>query len=284
MRYNRKLKGAQYQYRSLGLAENWMLKTDLGVSKGKFTRQIISPIEGNQGPYPLQGSNNETFIIVLAGSERVYIDGVLLTRGEDEDYVMDYNLSEITFSRKILINARQRITIEFNYVEFNYQKSVNTVEIDYSKNKLSSFIHLFRENDSKSVTGDLLLAPEDLQALAAAGDQVSQFSVSGVREFDEAYNPNLIYYRIIDTVVGQVQYNDVLVWTTDPIAARYTVQFSLTGEGKGDYRISTNPSPNGRVYEWIAPDPVSGKRFGNYDPNIPLTAPQKTIFEPGRAV
>ncbi|MEP6793427.1 MAG: hypothetical protein ABJB16_03810, partial [Saprospiraceae bacterium] len=275
MRYNRKLKGVKYSFEGNKFHQPWTIIGSAAVSKGKFTRQAITPAEGNQGPYPLRGENGELFIIVLAGSEKVYIDGVLLTRGEDADYIMDYNRSEITFTRRILINIHHRITIEYEYAQFNFQKSQNTFEARYQKDKLESYFNFFQENDSKTITGDLELTAEDLALLNMAGDEGSQFQKSGIKKLNEGYNSNIILYAAIDTVVNAVIYTDVLTWSTDPQKANLIVTFSEVGQGKGDYIINRDPSPNGRIYSWISPDAVTGARRGNFAPIIPLQAPQQ---------
>ncbi|MBK8347770.1 MAG: hypothetical protein IPL08_09100 [Saprospiraceae bacterium] len=98
MNYFKKLKGVTLASAfSTGRQTEVFTKGSFAISRGKFARQTLPTKEGNQGPYRLQGNNGERFIIVLAGTEKIYFNGLLLTRGFDYDYVIDYNRAEITF-------------------------------------------------------------------------------------------------------------------------------------------------------------------------------------------
>ncbi len=272
MNYSKKLQGARFENKTSLLGGEWKNSASFAISGGKFARQNLPTTEGNQGPYKLRGNHNELFIIVLSGTERVFLDGVLLERGELNDYVIDYNRGEISFTANRLITKDSRIIIEFEYTDQNFLRFMYTLGSEYQKGKWSGRFNFYNEQDSKN-SGQQDLTENQIQFLVDAGDELINASASGIDTLEE-FTTERIAYKRIDTLVNGILYPQVLVYSTDPDSAKYTARFSEVGLNNGNYLPLTSAA-NGRVYVWVAPDPVTGIPQGNFEPVVSLIAPQK---------
>lgn len=281
MRYFKKAQGGLYSYTEVMERKNkstLTLAAGLGaaVSRGKFARNIINGIESNQGPYRLRGAENELFIIVMSNSERVFIDGLLLERGQDRDYIIDYNTAEVTFTTRRLINKDMRITIEFQYADRNYARTLLTGFAAWKDSRMQAGVNLYSEQDSKNQPLQQDLTPADKAILAAAGDNLgAAFKASGD---SVAFNINEILYSRIDTTVSAVLYPDIYLYSTSPDSAFYRVSFSNVGQGLGNY-VAVDGLANGRVYQWVAP--INGIAQGAYEPKILLVSPKQRQMATG---
>ena len=240
------------------------------IAKGKFARNVLQVTEGNQGPYPLHGNNNELYFVVLAGTEKVFMDGVQLHRGEDQDYVINYNTAQITFTSKTLISPDKRIQVEFEYADRNYLNSMLYVsnETDFGQ-KLKLSVAAYSNNDAKNSTINQSLNDAQKQFLASIGDSINNAYYQSVSP--ELFDATKIMYRRIDTTYGN-QHDSVFVYSTDSLVAHYAPSFVDVGVGKGDY-IYFNSAANGKVYQWVAP--INGVKQGQYTPATFLVTPKQ---------
>lgn len=240
------------------------------VSKGQFARNVVQGIENNQGPYRLRGANNEQFIIVLSGTERIYIDGRLLQRGQENDYIIDYNTAELTFTAKQIITKDKRIIAEFQYAERNYARSMYFFGEEIESNKLKIRFNFFGEQDNKNKTLQQSLTDQQKLTLLTVGDTLTKAVSSGI-ELAE-FNTSDVFYWKKDTVVLSQLYQNILLYSTNKDSAKYRSKFSYVGENNGNY-VQTISTANGKVYKWVAP--IGGILQGNYEPVIPLVTPKK---------
>ncbi len=271
MNFNKKLLGAHFST-TFPAGENGKNTLELAgaMSKGIYARNSFMGQEGNQGPYRLKGNNGEAFIIVLAGTERVYMDGELLTRGSDYDYVIDYNLGEITFTPNRLVTKDKRIEVEFEYSVQNYFRSMLYASEQWQTGAHRFHFNIFNEQDSKNQPVVQELDSLSRKVLFQAGDDPLQAVLPG---WDSTgFDPNQKMYRLVDTTVGFITYDSVWVYSRNPDSAVYRVSFAFVGPGKGNYRIKPS-AVNGRVYEWVAP--VAGVSQGEYAPVRVLIPPDK---------
>ena len=237
------------------------------VAKGRSARNMIIGVEGNQGPYRLTGNNGEQFIIILSGTERVFIDGELLLRGQDNDYVMDYNTSGLTFTTKRLITQNSRISVEFEYSDKVFARSLFYVNQNFESKKLKLGFNYYNEQDNPNQPFLQDLSDPQKDFLKTVGNNIQQAFYSNATLVP--YNKSEILYRKTDTL----GITDVYVYSTDSIAAKYRVGFSYLGNGKGNYKLKVDAAANGRVFEFTPP--LNSFPQGDYEPISLLVTPKK---------
>jgi hypothetical protein len=241
-------------------------KVSAAYSKGKFARNVIQGVEGNQGPYKLTGAENEQFIIVLAGTEKVFIDGELLKRGQEFDYIVDYNTAQITFTSNRLVTKDKRIIVEFQYSDLNYARSLFAYNANFQGKKYKGWVNYYSEQDSKNTSIQQELSLSDKNLLGNTGDSLN-FAFSNSIDSIE-FTDSRVLYALIDSL----GYDSVLVFSVNPDSAYYQANFKYLGDGNANY-ILDQFTANGKVYKWI--EPLAGVPQGNYEPIRLLVAPQR---------
>ena len=233
--------------------------------RGVFAQSTFVGQEGNQGPYKLVGPNGELYILIVSGSERVYVNGLLLERGENEDYVIDYNAGEIKFNSTYPITANMRILVEYQYTDRNYTRFIGYGGGNYSSDTFDLGVYVYTENDAKNQPLQQNLSEEQVGILQAAGDNMDLMTAPSAQP--ETFSENKILYRK-ELINGE----EVFVFSNDPTDELFSVRFTLVGDNMGNYIIS-NASAISRIFEYVPP--LNGVPQGNYEPIIQLNAPTK---------
>ncbi len=278
---NRKSRFINFNKKVQGLSTNFNFgkegnKTNVFASaalvRGQYAKSSFVGQEGNQGPYKLRGSNGELFILVVSGSERVYVNGILLKRGENNDYIIDYNAGEIIFTSLFPITSEMRINIEYQFSDRNYSRFVTYFGASHERDSWSIGSNVYSESDLKNQSLQQNLSAEQAQILVNAGDDNNLMTAPSA--YLDEYSENKILYKkeIVDGV-------ETFVYSNDPNEVLYNVKFSLVGEKQGNYELSSGTAI-GKIYQYIAP--IGGIKQGNYEPITRLIAPTKiqiaTVF------
>jgi hypothetical protein len=237
-----------------------------GAPRGEFTTNTIQGQEAYQGPYTLVGQNGEPAILIVAGTEHVYIDGVLQVRGEQNDYIIDYALDQITFQPRRLITSDSRIVIDFEYSDQQYNKSLFAANVkgDLLDGALKISTTYLREGDNQDAPLDLSLSDTDQNILANAGANPAKATTSavtyaGVSSTGRAQGS----YSLADTVIAGKQIVFYRYAPLDTINALYNIAFGYAGTNQGDYSQLAIGQ-----YQFVGPG------LGNYDTLSFLPLPQ----------
>jgi len=226
------------------------------LARGRFNSQSISPQEGDQGPYRLQGVNGEFNIVIISGSETVYSNGIALKRGEQHDYTIDYNTSEIIFNSTYPINSTQRIIVDFQYSDQNYNRFVTHDGVKYETEKFNIGTYFYSESDIKSQPIQLNLSDNQKEILKKAGNDPKK-SIAPSAQL-ASYDENRIQY-IKDK-------NGNFVQSSNENAVLYNVIFRAVARGSGDYKL-VETIATGNIFAYV------GEDNGSYKAEVQLFAP-----------
>lgn len=250
-RFQRKVQGAGVDARSVRSSGfGGTIRAAGAAAKGEFRVQTIRPIDGVQGPYRLEGVSGERFLLVVPGSDAVWLDGVRLERGDG--YTIDYSTGELHFGPRFPISSDRRITAEFSYSLDRFTRTLVASEATASawrnarsEPRILVGATIIREADSDEFAGEFGLSAEDSLAIALAGDGVAVRSGA----VPVAFDPEAPYVQYRVRPIGSDSMFVALDSPPQPGETVYRVSFSRVEEGTGSYRRAGS-SVNGIVYAW----------------------------------
>lgn len=258
--FKRKIQGAK-GYSDYG-AGNIFLSG--AIQRGKYNTNSFNGTDGIQGPYILLGRESEINILILSGTEKVYLDGNLMTRGEQADYIIDYGIGTITFTNKRLITSDSRIIIDFEYTDKQYSRSIITGanQLRLFSNKLTFSTSYVNQNDNENKTVDFTLTDEDRQILENAGDNRLAAVKSGVLYVGvDSSGIGRGLYAKADTLINNASVTYYKYLPNDS-SSLYQVVFSFVGQGSGNYVQQS-------LYQYN----FLGSNQGNYDTVVFIPVP-----------
>jgi hypothetical protein len=255
LNYNRKIQGAMVEYRD----DKNRATASGAIERGEFNSYTRKGVEQNQGPYRLRSQDGNEDIVVLAGTEKVWVNGRAMVRGENNDYIIEYNTGQIFFTINRPIREEDYITVEYEYTTQEYEQTLVSGEVSRSllKDRLKVRARGAQESDSRNRPIDRIFGDEEIEVLENAGDVPENAWTSGL----------VLIESINDLASGQPFYT----WTSDSIpflvyhpqdsfdyyssVPRYTVVFSE--DSLGNYKMESI-----NHYSYISPDSVfSGIRY-----------------------
>jgi len=243
--YDYKLEGVTFQ-----IEGKQKVKGSVAVSNGDFKSYSFYGTEGIQGPYYLPG-NNSSKVRVLSGTEKIYLNGRLLDRGED--YFIDYNEGSVTFQNMNIITEDSYIIADYEYTAEEYRSNfyLGSGDISLFNNGLNVSMKIVSNNDDKDNPLNFSFTEKEKEVLRNAGNDSDKARISGVDSVEVGQGN----YILVDSHYVYVGFDST---------GNYLVSFSYVGSGKGSYNKS------GYIqYEYV------GDGEGEYIPKIQLPFPEK---------
>ncbi|HWR83828.1 MAG TPA: hypothetical protein VN285_11050 [Candidatus Deferrimicrobium sp.] len=239
----------------------WYVEGTAARPKGRFETFGLPGQDGVQGPYQIGAGSRVRSVV--PGSEQVWLDGMLLERGADKDYTIDYPSGQITFSAAHAIDQRRRIEVDYEPAAADFRGEILATGAGVSAGDSAFYVaaEFVREGDDRDLPLRMELSSGDRDLLAAVGDSIELAVRSGVTP-----DSNGSYILIADSLPDSV-FRFVGTGSGD-----FSVAFSSVGAGNGRYRYLGEGQ-----YQFV------GSGQGDYEPIVTLSVPQRTDYYNSRA-
>jgi hypothetical protein len=241
------------------------LRWDVAAASPKGERRSLElrGEEGKQGPYALLGHDAGSDLGgIVAGTETVWLDGVKLRRGADQDYVMDYGAATLTFTVRHPVTAESRIAVDFEGANGRYRRSFYAASTRREWGNGGWYASYLREGDDAGSPIGASLTPEDKSALSALGDSADVTLPSGVRHVGAGAGS----YVWDESDPARTHW----LWL-GPSRGDYEVEFTSVGAGRGSY-ADTVASDGTSFYRY------RGATLGSFEPGRALAVPRENAI------
>lgn len=242
-----------------------------GRGLGRYVSLEFFGEEGKQGPYRLLAQAAETGsterlpgedAVVVAGSERVWLNGARLRRGEEFEYTIDYDTGELWFTPRRAIGTVSEIRVDFQVREGAFDRDYAAFSATSGDSGLGLAVAWMRERDDAERAAAVGLSDAERDSLAAAGDAAGTIGGGVVAD-------SLGDYALVEADTLAAPF--FLYVREDPNAdsfdARFRVTFTDIGEGAGDYARAVSSQGN-TYYAYV------GRKEGRYLPGRRITSPE----------
>ena len=227
-------------------------------SKGDYKYLELKGRDGDQGPYQLMGNDGNQDIVILAGTEKIWVNGKELIRGANYDYIIDYSTAEVTFTPQVMIDFDSDLAFEYQYSDYQYQKTFLGGNLKRKLGESSIIdIGLYNEDDrynEQDLNNDYF---NSLSSVASGSITVPTVIID--ENGDYVLNDDIYEY-------------DPSHMSSDSI--RYQVVFQYDKNGEYERRISDQ----GRIYYVFIPNLERTKTIQLYSPFRIIHAPKVHQF------
>jgi len=197
--------------------EGFGASAGVAVSGRTSERSVFYTQEGVQGPYDISAGGE-----VVPGSEKVYLDGSLMRRGDTADYTIDYSVGQVTFTSRRLIRRDSRVEALYYGRGAGFRKDSYTAAAASDNGGLHLELTGLSEADDRANPLGFVLSDSAEAVLRNAGEDPDSAWIDGatfVGDGEGSYN--------IDSLSHFVY--------AGPGMGGWRVVFSRPPDGRGDY-------------------------------------------------